>query len=381
MLNIAVIFGGVSCEHDISIITALQIIKNIGEGYSVYPVYIHSDGLWYCGDALKNINTYKDFGRFSKKLPRAAILPCDNGLYYIKKNKLIFVCKIDAALLALHGLNGEDGSVAGLLQLAGIPQTACDIAGSAIGMDKIASKLIFKGLGLNVLPFTYIRRKDYMTAPLNTILNVENEIGYPVMVKPCMLGSSIGINKCACRAELAEAIEVAMRFDGRLIFEMAADDFTEINCSALKINGEIKTTECERPANWRNFLKFEDKYISGAKGMAGAQRVFPADIDKELSRKIKKITREIYAALNLKGIIRADFIVADKIYINEINTIPGSLSFYLWAHEGIKFGKLIDIIIDEARREHREYWKNTFSFKSGIIELTGSKNSGGAVKK
>lgn len=375
MLNIAVLFGGVSCEHDISIITALQILNNI-KGHNVYPVYIHTDGLWYCGNQLKDINIYKNFDGSKKGLNSAVILPCGKSLYFRKKNKLKEICRLDAAIIAMHGLNGEDGSIAGLLQLAGIPQTACGIAASGIGMDKIASKIFFKGLGLDILPYTYINRKDYMFAPLDTMLGIEKEIEYPVMVKPCMLGSSIGINKCENRQQLAEAIETAMRFDSRIIFEKAVSDFTEINCSALKVNDEIRVTECEKPVNWKNYLKFEDKYI-GTKGMAGIQRVFPADIDAALSQKIKQITAKIYSGLNLKGIIRADFIISNKIYINEINTVPGSLSYYLWDYEGIKFSELIDIIINEACRDFREFNKSTYSFKSNIFNIYGSKGAKG----
>lgn len=374
MLNIAVIFGGVSCEHDISVISGIQVINNFPKEHNLIPIYIHNDGIWYTGEALKNINSYKDFDNIKKRVKTVVLLSGGSALYSLKKNKLKYICQLDGAVLALHGLNGEDGSVQGLMQLCNIPQTSCGIAGSGIGMDKILSKIFFAGLGLDILPYTYITRKQYMFAPLDTLLKIEKELEYPVIVKPCMLGSSIGISKCASRGELAEAIEVAMRFDSRIIIEKAADDFIEINCSALKINGEIKTSECEKPVNWRDFLKFEDKYCGGSKGMADAKRIFPANIEKNVSDKIKEITALIYEKLDLKGVIRADYIVADKIYINEINTIPGSLCYYLWDYQGINFAKLIDIIINEASAKFREFNKCTFSFKSNVLNYYGYKN-------
>lgn len=372
--NIAVFFGGVSCEHDISILTGVQVLNNISDNYNVFPIYIHSDGIWYTGDILKDLSTYNNFENLKNGISKVCLLPYCRDLFKYKKNKIKPLCTLDTAVLAMHGLNGEDGSLAGLLQLCGIPQTGCAVLGSSLGMDKIATKIFLQGLGLKVLPYTYINRKDYMYQSLATLLKIEEEIGYPMIVKPSMLGSSIGISKCTCKKELTEAIETAMRFDRRILIERAETDFIEINCSALKCNNVIMTTQCERPVNWQEFLKFEDKYLNGDKGMADIKRIFPADIDKEKSDKIREMVTKIYECLNLKGIIRADFIVSDDIYINEINTIPGSLSYYLWDYEGINFEKLIDIIIREAGDDLRDLNKCTFSFKSDVLKFTGTKN-------
>lgn len=374
--NIAVFFGGVSCEHDISIISGLQVINNIGSGYNVYPVYIHTDSIWYTGNILKDIEVYKDIDSIKNKLHKVCILPYCNGLYLHKKNKISLLCKIDCAIIAMHGLNGEDGSIAGLMQLSGIPYSCASVLGSSFGMDKIAMKIFFEGLGLKVIPYTYINRREYMYESLSTLLKIEEKLGYPIIVKPSMLGSSIGISKCIDRQELGEAIEVAMRFDRRILFERAEEKFTEINCSALKYNNVIRVTECEKPVNWKDYLKFEDKYLNDLKGMAGLKKVFPADIDKEISDKIKDITKKIYYSLNLKGVIRADFIVSDDIYINEINTIPGSLSYYLWDYEGISFEKLIDILIKEAQEDLRDLNKCTYSFKSDVLIQGTGKHKG-----
>lgn len=371
--NIAVFFGGVSCEHDISVITGIQVLNNLNVNYWVYPIYIHTDGIWYTGEKLKDLSVYANFKEYEKNLKRVCLLPYSKNLYCCKKNKLFSLCEIDAAVIAMHGLNGEDGSLAGLLQLCGVPQTACSVLGSSLGMDKIAMKIFFEGLNLKVLPYTFIERREYMYESMPTIKKIEDSIGYPLIVKPSMLGSSIGINICNDRDGLIAALEVAMRFDRRILFEKAVKDFTEINCSALKINNVIKTTECEKPVTWQEYLKFEDKYINDSKGMAGIKRIFPADIEKETSDKIKDVVSKIYHSLNLKGVIRADFILAEnEVYINEINTVPGSLSFYLWEYENIKFDKLLDILIKEAKDDTRDFNKCTFSFKSCVLEKTAS---------
>jgi D-alanine-D-alanine ligase len=376
--NIALFFGGVSCEHDISIITGIQVLNNLDEKYEVYPVYIHGDGVWYSGQKLKDIRIFDNFETYKNSLKKVCILPYSRNLYAHKKNKLRFLCTLDAAVLAMHGLNGEDGSIAGLMQLAGIPQTSCSVLGGSMGMDKIAMKIFFEGLKLNVLPYMYIDRREYMFDSLSTLRKIEETLSYPIIIKPSMLGSSIGINICNSRAELISGIEVAMRFDRRILFERAEKNFTEINCSAFKINGVIRTTECERPVSWTDYLKFEDKYLSGGKGMAGTNRIFPADIDKKTSDEIKETVIKIYRSLNLKGVIRADFIISDAVYINEINTIPGSLSYYLWEYEGIKFKNLLDIMIKEASEDIRDLNKCTLSFKSDVLK---SSFCGKTVKK
>lgn len=374
--NIAVFFGGQSCEHDISILTGIQVLHNLDASYNVYPVYIHDDGVWYTGKRLWDIGSYSGFDPKKLKLKKVCMLPYDNRLYEVKGKRLKLICETDCAVLAMHGLNGEDGSLAGLLQLSGIPQTSPAVLGGALGMDKIAMKVFFQGMGLKVLPYTWFERRQYMYEQDKVLQKVEDELGYPVIVKPSMLGSSIGINVCKNRGKLISGIETAIRFDRRVLVERAEQEFIEINCAAFKSCGSVRTTECERPISWKSFLSFEEKYLGGEKGWASAGREFPANIDAEISGRIKEITKEIYRALNLKGVIRADFIVSDDIYINEINTIPGSLSFYLWEHDGITFTRLLNMMIREAMEDQRDFKKCAYSFRSPALSVwSGSPKS------
>ena len=379
--NVAVFFGGQSCEHDISILTGIQVLHNLDPSHNIYPIYIHSGGIWYTGRRLWDISSYADFDPKRLKLKKVCVLPYDTRLFELRGRRLKPICEIDCAVLAMHGVNGEDGSLAGLLQLSGIPQTSTNVLGGALGMDKIAMKVFFEGLGLKVLPYTYFERRQYMYEQEKTLQSIEEALGYPVIVKPSMLGSSIGIKVCSSRQELIEGIETAIRFDRRVLVERAEEEFIEINCAAFKTCGAIRATECERPISWRHFLSFEDKYLGGEKGMASAGREFPADIDEEISDRIKEITKKIYRSLNLKGVVRADFIVSDDIYINEINTIPGSLSFYLWEHEGITFTKLLDMMIKEAREDHRDFKKCAYSFKSPALSLWSGGQKSPKLKK
>lgn len=379
--NIAVFFGGKSCEHDISVLTGIQVLNNLDQSYNVYPIYIHSDGQWFTGGGLLDIGSYLDFDPKRLRLKKVCVLPYENALYEVKGKRLKFICEIDCAVLAMHGLNGEDGSLAGLLQLCGIPQTSPNVLGGALGMDKIAMKVFFEGLGLRVLPYVWFERRRYMFEQEQTLNMTEEELGYPVIVKPSMLGSSIGINVCRDRGQLIDGIETAIRFDRRVLVERAEEDFIEINCSAFKSSGVIMATECERPVNWKSFLSFEDKYLSGEKGMASIDREFPANIDRDISDKIKDITKKIYQSLSLKGVVRADFIISDDIYINEINTIPGSLSFYLWEHEGITFSKLLNLMIREAKEDLRDFRKCSYSFGSQALRFHSKGTKAPKLKK
>jgi len=363
--NIALFFGGVSCEHDISVITATQVNAAMPKSYDVYPVYIHTNGLLYHGNPVTDINFHKNPDISQKGIIEVCLIAGCKTLYKKVKNKLKPICGVDCAVLATHGGSGEDGSLQGYLKMCGIPFSSADVLGSSAGMDKIALKAFFKGMGLKVLPSLYFTKRDYIFNPAAFILRIERELGYPVIVKPSTLGSSIGISVCKNKEELDRAIDNALLFDRRILIERAEQNFIEINCSAMRIKGGIQTSECEQPVKWKDFLKFEDKYMSGS--MSDIKRIFPAEIDKETSDKIKNITKEIYKTLNLKGVIRADFIVSDDVYINEINTIPGSLSYYLWETEDLPFNMLIDNLIDDALRDFDEAKKLKTVFHSSVL--------------
>lgn len=372
--NLVVLFGGRSCEHDISIITAHQAMPYIDrDRYNVFPVYIDINGQFLYGPALEDFDFCKDidYGKLEKvHFPPAAAT--------LMKRKDKQVCKVDAALVCMHGLNGEDGTVQGLLELADIPYTSSGVLGCGLGMDKIAMKMFFKGMGLNVVPYTWLTREEYLDPERREAVFCNAELlEYPLMVKPSNLGSSIGITRCGNRESLLHAVEIALKFDNRVIIERAVQKMTEINCSVMGSSAGAKASVCERPLNWQSFLSFEDKYINNGKktgGMDSLKRRIPADIPPEQTQDIQEQSVRIFRALNCKGVVRIDYIIdneTDKVFVNEINTIPGSLSYYLWEYNGIKFDGLIERLVESAIYDHSAKNRLRYAYQSNVLKGGG----------
>ncbi len=383
MLNIAVFFGGKTAEHDVSIVTAQQLIQNMDrEKYNPIPVYITRDGDWLTGPKLNSIEAFKVFDKNSTDICRVYIPantkvkqlyrfnPEKKGLF--KKENAVYA-KIDAAILAMHGLNGEDGTLQGLLELADIPYTSCGVLGSSAGMDKILMKAAYIGAGFPVLPYTYFGRDAWKNDRQAIIKQCEEKLEYPMFVKPSNLGSSIGISKAHNREELVAAIDLAAEYDRRILVEKGLDKPKEINCSGLGFGEDVKASVCEMPHNSDEFLTFSDKYLNGGKNQAGMEalsRRIPAPIPDEMTARIQKMTVDIFKLMDCKGVVRIDYICDNELkelYVNEINTIPGSFSFYLWEPMGIDYKSLIDKLIEYAQRALEEKKKNNFAFDSEII--------------
>lgn len=370
MQNIVVFFGGKSCEHDISIITGQQTIRNLDKNrYNIIPVYINQKGEFYASESLKTMSAFpvKNY----KKLTRVYFIPPSAGLY-CKKAKLY--SSVNAAVLAMHGLNGEDGTLQGLLELCNIPYTSCGVGASAVSMDKIAMKVFLSGLNVPIVPYRWLERSEIESEEkIEQSLNlIDKKIGFPVIVKPANLGSSIGITVCGDKEELRTAITVGFSFDNRVLIEKALTDFTEINCACMGSRRACEASECERPVSWNSFLSFEDKYMRGGKtaGLKSAGRIFPADIPVQASDKIKRTTEKVFRALDCKGVVRADYLIDNetgKIYFNELNSIPGSLAFYLWKDRGINFSGLLDRLIDTAVDEKLSKDKLLYAYRSPVL--------------
>lgn len=392
MKKIGVIFGGVTCEHDVSIVTGLQLIENINKSkYEVYPIYIHSDGEWYTGNKLLDQTIYKDFESYKGALDKGYIAPNRPGLVipnrgFIGKDSFI---KLDVVIPAMHGMNGEDGSIQGLLELANIPYTSSGILGSSIGMDKILMKKVFEANLIPVLPYTYFLRSEWENSQDGIIAQIEAVLRYPLFVKPSNLGSSIGISKANNRDELVNAINIAASYDERIIVENGLNDIIEVNCSALGRGEKVSVSVCEQPVSWKEFLTFDEKYLRNGKtggpknpasGMENMTRKVPAPLTDEQTKEVKEITAKAFKALNSKGVVRIDFIVDNtdgKVYVNEINTIPGSFAFYLWDFEGLKYPQLIDKLVQFAEEENVEKNKNNYTYNSDIInKATASLKTG-----
>lgn len=382
MLNVAVFFGGKTVEHDVSIVTAQQLIQNINkEKYNVVPVYITREGDWYTGEKLADIKAFEHFDKGDKEITRVYIpantkvkqlyrFNTEKGLF---KKSSPFYCGIDVAILAMHGLNGEDGTLQGILELAGIPYTSSGVLGSSSGMDKVLMKAAYIGAGFPVLPYVYFDR-DAFNKDADSILNkCEASLPYPMFVKPSNLGSSIGISKAHNREELKEAISVAIEYDRRILVEKGLDKPKEINCSALGFGDDVTASVCEMPYTSEEFLTFGEKYLNGEKHQASMEalsRRIPAPIPDEMTSKIRQMSIDIFKLMDCKGVVRIDYICDSELkelYVNEINTIPGSFAFYLWEPLGISYDKLIDKLIDFAFKAFEARKNNNFAFNSEII--------------
>lgn len=373
MMDVGVIFGSRSAEHEVSIISGLQIIENADKAkYSAFPIYISQEGEWFIGKPLTDIATYRPFKPDTKGLTRVILPPSprEKCLYSFggllgKPQK---AAQLDCAILALHGMHGEDGTVQGLLELADIPYSSCGVTASALGMDKIAMKAVFKSMGLPVLESTYCYRSRFL-ADADAVLDDAEKLGYPLIVKPANLGSSIGIGRAADRAQLREAISVAAGYDRRILIEKCVRSPREINCACLGYGDEVLPSLCEEPVSWSEFLSFDAKYLGGGKGMAGGSRKLPADISETMTKRIQDYTAAIFRFFECKGVVRVDYLLdGDELYVNEINTIPGSFAYYLYEPMGITFSALTDRLVTYALRAAEEKRSSVYAYDSAILD-------------
>ena len=392
-LKVAVIYGSRTCEHDVSIVSALQAMDNLDKNeYEIVPVYIARDGQWYTGRLLRNITFYSAFkpelvthvapvmsedGKLTL-MPVTSIAPHGfKGMVKVLMSNMNLgedtVEKCDVVLPVMHGMNGEDGTLQGLLELFNVPYTSTGVLGSALGMDKIAMKQFFRGCGLPVVDGMWFARSEWNKNHEEVLNRVESSCPYPVYVKPANLGSSIGISRATDRQSLIKAIETAVEYDRRILVERGIEKPVEINCSALRIKGEVRASLCEMPASWEEFLTFDDKYLRGSKsgkgqGMESLARKVPAPISDELTQRIQQMTTQVYNAMDCKGVVRIDYMLdGDELYINEINIIPGSLAFYLWEPLGISFKEMLDCMIEDAFTTYAEKNRSVFSYDSSIL--------------
>ena len=388
--NVAVFFGGRSVEHEISVISASQAMHAMGrDKYNVIPVYISKQGRWYTGDALFDVANYRDMKALTGKCEEVFMRPEFGDFNLYKAKTKLFgsnvYATIDVVIPVLHGTNGEDGIFEGVLETIGIPYAGCNTVSSANGMDKITMKMILKECGIPVVDYVWFTDKQWYKQKDALIEKIENQIGYPVIVKPANLGSSVGISRATNRESLIESIETAEKYSARIIVEDMVENLKEINCSVLGDCDDYQTSTLEEPIKTGEFLSYEDKYMGGtksAKGMQASQKRIPADLSKELTERIQFLAGETFRVLSCHGVSRVDFMVDDdtqNVYVNEINTIPGSLSFYLWEATGIPFDRLMDNLIQLALKRKREQSMKTTNFDQNIFSLSGGVKGG--VKK
>lgn len=397
-IKVALLFGGKSAEHDISVISALQAYRHLNKDkYDVFPVYITKDGEMFYGEETGRIEAYTDIDKLLKASKRVSFSRCAGRVQLVYEKKGKPIANIDVALPVVHGTNVEDGTIQGYLQLLGLPYCGCDVLSSAIGMDKYVTKTVLREAGIPVLDCVRARNAQYSDDPDAVISKIESRIGYPVIVKPINCGSSIGISKASDRASLEEALEDAFTYSDRILAEKAIISLREINCSVLGDGDAAEASECEEPVGSDEILSFNDKYVGGAKGsakggaktdadakgMASLKRKIPAPITPEQRDYIRKTAVDAFQALGCGGVARIDFLLdssTGEIFFNEINTIPGSLSFYLWEPLGIKYTELLDKMIALALKRDRQNRALTYTFESSVLagaSLGGAKGSKG----
>lgn len=382
--NVGVVFGGRSVENEISVITANQAIQAMDkEKYNIIPIYITKEGKWYSGDALFDVSNYRDTKRLLAMCEEVYMKPLygDTNLYRTKKSLFgkEVVAKLDVILPALHGTNCEDGTFQGVMEFSGIPYTGCNTLASANGMDKITMKMILKECGIPVIDYCWFSDKEWDNKKDDTVARIENKLGYPVIVKPANSGSSVGIRAAHNREELIDAIDYAISFTSRVIIEKYVQKLKEVNCAVLGNYYECQPSVCEVPVRSGEILSYQDKYMNGggkqSEGMRSTVREIPANLPEASTKFIQKAACDTFRALSCDGVARIDFIIDEAtgdIFVNEINTIPGSLSFYLWEYSGINFGTLIDKLIDIALRRKQDAGFKAVNYGENIFAAGGS---------
>ena len=392
-INIAVFYGCRSVEHEVSIISAVQAMRAINrEKYDVTPVYVTKEGEMYTGDCLFSIEEYRNLPELFKKCDKVYFVRSGEKVVMKYENSGLFSKKkqrsIDVAFPVVHGTNCEDGTMQGYFEYLGIPYVGCDILSSAVGMDKAVFKDVVKRAGVPVLDSIEIRAREYTLNKEAINERLIKEIGLPLIVKPVNLGSSVGITKVSEEGKLDEAISLAISFSDKVLIEKAINNLREINCSVLGDADSCEASVCEEPFMNDEILSYEDKYLGNSKsgpskGMASLGRKIPAELSDERANEIKELACKIFKCMGANGVVRIDFMIdkdTDTVYANEINTIPGSLAFYLWEASGVKYSELLDRMIELAFKRQRNRDNLTFTIKTNILSGVsfGSKGAKGA---
>lgn len=377
--RVAVMFGGKSVEHEVSIISGIQAISSMDqEKYEIIPVYIDKMNEMYIGEGIGRIEAYQDIKKLLAESQRVILVREGSAVRLVPYPAKRFGGKkpmeIDIAFPIVHGTNVEDGALQGYLKTIGIPFVGCDVTASAVGMDKYVTKVILKDHGVPVLDCKCFTTSDY--ADIDGIVKqTEESIGYPAIVKPLNLGSSVGISVANDRVELIRSIDEAFTYARKILIEHAISNLREINCSVLGDENDAAASECEEPLHSKDILSYEDKYLGNSKngaskGMAGVSRKIPAELSAKKREEIRDMAVKSFKALGCNGVARIDFMIdeeTDRLYFNEINTIPGSLAFYLWEPVGVSYKELLDRMIQLALKHRREEDALTFSFDTNIL--------------
>lgn len=380
--TVGVIFGGRSVEHDVSIVTGNQIIRAFDESrFEVLPIYITREGRWYTGEPLLDLKNYNDEIISYRGVEEVILSPTvqHHGLIVnplsgrLQRSE---VKRLDVVFSAIHGSHGEDGTLQGLLELADIPYVGCGVMASAIANDKAITKDILRQHNIPVVNDVVFTRAQWLASRETILAGIERALTYPLFVKPATLGSSIGVSRIMNDTLLAPSIDLATNFDRRIIVESAVQDSFEINCAVMGIGHDITASVLEEPVSWEQFLTYEEKYMRGGEGMKSAERIIPAEIDESLGERIRQMAIDAFIAIDGRGTARIDFLVvkdSEQFYLNEINTMPGSLAFYLWHETGMNSGEVVEKLVKLAQDAYAEKRRTTYNYQTNLVELTASR--------
>lgn len=378
--TVAVIFGGRSVEHDVSVVTGHQIMRAFDSTrYEVVPVYITRDGRWFTGEPLRNLDNYTNEIASLRGVQPAILSPSaqHHGLIVnpvaglLQKSE---VKRIDVVFPAVHGSHGEDGTLQGLFELADVPYVGCGVLASALGNDKALTKQVLRQNGVPVVDDVVFTRAEWQEDPEAILAKINAHFAYPVFVKPVTLGSSIGVSRVEDAAMLRATIEVATTFDRRVMVEPAVVGCQEINCAVMGDDMGMRASVLEQPKSWAEFLSFDDKYMHGGEGMKSAERIIPAPLSTELTARIQAMTVQVFKALQGRGTARLDFLVrGEEVFLNEINTMPGSLAFYLWSEMGMNNREVVERMVKLAQDAHAEKRRTSFDYQTNLIKMTAQR--------
>lgn len=358
--TVVVLFGGKSVEHDISIITAVQAMKNLPKVYDVVAVYVDKDGNWWTGENFQDAKVFENFEKLAKNKRQVTFVLGSNLLLIAKGKKFVPLKNVDVVLNCCHGNLGEDGSAQGLFKVCGIAQTSPQVLSSALCMDKVLMKDILKANDILTPEYVYLKKDDLKDE--NCYKKILKKLSFPIVVKPSNLGSSIGIGVAKDKKSLQEAVEVAFEFDGKVVCEKMVKNLREFNCACFNFQGKKFLSMVNEVQNKSEIFSFDDKYLS--------KKSKTKEPDKKLASQIKALTQEVYNLFECRGVVRVDFLYDDqeeKLYVNEINTIPGSLAFYLF--KDIKFEDLLASLIEQAKIDQEQDEAYVKTFESDALKI------------
>lgn len=387
-LNVGVIFGGKSVEHEVSIISALQMIENMnGLKYNPIPIYLSKDNVFYYHDEMKEVDYFKDIDKVKKSALKVCFKNNRNKheVMAIRKNKLKKLFAIDVIFLVVHGTNCEDGTLSAYFELLDIPYVGSSVLSSALNQNKWKFKQILAHNNISIVPYFGFYENEFDESEKG-ILEKCDEIGYPLIIKPATLGSSVGITKCKSKEECHQGLLTALQYDEEIIVEKVIENLIELNCSVLGDYTGYETSAIERVFQQDEILSYQDKYLRGSKsqkGMENTIRELPAEIDENLKMEIETNSIKAAKLIGTRGVIRIDYLYDNenkKLYLNEINTIPGSLSFYLWRAKKVTYKELIDRLIGIALNVYRRKNSKIFSYETNLLSITQHFNKGKLLK-